>query len=281
MLSYKHAFHAGNHADVLKHACLAILLNKLTQKNKPLSYIDTHAGSGLYNLNSDDARKNAEFADGIDRLLAARDALPALQTYLSVVRSFRDQEQYPGSPALAAQLLRPDDRLILMELHNNEFANLKHHLGHDPRAACHHRNGLEGVLALCPPTPKRGLVLIDPPYELNDEYVQITTTVKQLHRKWPTGIIAIWYPLLAHARNQAPHMLKHLVKDKPANLFVAELWVKAQDSEFGMHGSGMAFINLPWQVDEQIRGVLAQLEKTLTGKGGGSRSEWLVAPSHR
>ncbi len=276
MLSYRHAYHAGNHADVFKHLCLCLLIDKLVQKDKPMTYIDTHAAAGWYDLNGEMAQKTAEFVDGIDRLSKAENLSEPVQAYLSVVRRFRDKNVYPGSPAIAAELLRETDKLVFLELHKSDFDILKRNMGRDRRVFCHYRDGLEGALAICPPNPKRGMVLIYPPYELSDEYPQIASLVKQLHKKWPIGVIAIWYPLLAKARNRAPFLLQRLIESKPASLFVAELWVKAQDDEFGMHGSGMAFINLPWQLDRQIAEVLPSLIDKLADRGGGWRTEWLV-----
>lgn len=276
MLSYRHAYHAGNHADVFKHTCLTLLLQKLIQKDKPFTYVDTHAAAGVYQLNSEMAKKNREHAQGIDRLLSANNLPASIQTYINLVKGFRTRNRYPGSPAIAAQLLRANDKLMLLELHNNEFSNLKANMKGDARIGCHHRDAVEGVLALCPPEPKRGIVLIDPAWELADDYTNMARLLKELHKKWPVAVIALWYPLLARMRNKAPMLLNRLVANKPENLFIAELWVTAQQEEKGMHGSGMAFINLPWQVDEQIAAILPALEGVFADDGGGYRCEWLV-----
>lgn len=276
MLSYRHAYHAGNHADVLKHFCLSLIIRKLVQKDKPLTYIDTHAAAGLYNLKSHMAAKNREFADGIDRLAGSIQAPEMLRHYLSLVQTYRTRNQYPGSPKIAAELLRPCDRLVLLELHENEFVNLKNNMQGDARVALHHRDAIEGALALCPPEPKRGLMLIDPPYELNEEYIQVADLIKKIHKKWPVGVLALWYPLLAKARNRAPKLIHSIAANKPTNLFVAELWVGAQQEEAGMYGSGMAFINLPWQLDEQIKTCMPLLVKQLAEKEGGFRAEWII-----
>lgn len=278
MLSYRHVFHAGNHADVLKHACLTLLLEKLIEKDKPLTYIDTHAAAGGFDLNSEMARKNREFASGVDKLLTLPSASPLLATYLDLASRCRQGNRYPGSPAVAAEILRATDKLVLMELHNTEFLHLKDNMRHDRRVTLHHRDGIEGALALCPPTPRRGVILIDPPYEQSLEYSRIAQMVAQLHKKWPVGIVALWYPLLARDRDRSSAMLDSLAKARPANLFTAELWVEAQAEDYGMYGSGMAFINLPWQLDEQIGQLLPVLHAALAETQGGYRCDWRISP---
>lgn len=279
MLSYRHAFHAGNYADVFKHLCQVLLLNKLTEKAKPLCYVDTHSAAGLYDLGADMANKTAEYSDGIDKLLQRAGQYPEITDYLALISQFRDKDLYPGSPAIAAHLLREQDKLILMELHNNEVENLRANMGRDPRVAIHHRDGFEGTLAIAPPEPKRGMVLIDPPYEQAREYQDVVNFIQKLHKKWPVGVVALWYPLLAEKRNKAPAMLDALAKVQPASLFIAECWVKPQPQELGMYGSGMAFINLPWQVDQQIAQLLPILTSLLGQTGAGYRTEWLIEPA--
>ncbi|MDO3386541.1 23S rRNA (adenine(2030)-N(6))-methyltransferase RlmJ [Gilvimarinus sp. SDUM040013] len=276
MLSYRHAYHAGNHADVFKHLCLTLILEKLLEKDKPLTYMDSHAAAGLYNLDGDMAQKTQEYAEGIKRLLNASSSLPVGQSYLSLVDTLYRSGRYPGSPAIAAHMLRDKDKLQLIELHNTEFANLHQQFRRDARVSCHHRDGFEGVQALCPPTPRRGMLLIDPPYEQQNEYDRVIQCVKNLHRRWATGTLAIWYPLLGRARNQADGLLARLTSLKPANLFVAELWIKAQSEDYGMHGSGMAVINLPWQVDTQLEQTLPHLATVLGKEHGGYRQQWLI-----
>ncbi|MBC3767485.1 23S rRNA (adenine(2030)-N(6))-methyltransferase RlmJ [Neptunicella marina] len=279
MFSYRHAFHAGNHADVLKHACQSILLNKFKQKNKPFIYIDTHSGAGVYALDAEMASKNKEYVGGIDKLLNINTDNSAINAYLELIRGFRAHNQYPGSPAIAAKMLREQDKLCLMEWHNNEFDNLRRNMHNDARIACHHRDGYEGVLALTPPVPARGMILIDPPYELAEDYQKVVKTVTQVQKRWAGGTIAIWYPLLAKQRDKSQRMLEALHKSQPSSLYVAELWVKPQPEELGMYGSGMAFINLPFECDQQIEAMLPELDQTLSEQpGSGYRSQWLIQP---
>ncbi|WP_416304859.1 23S rRNA (adenine(2030)-N(6))-methyltransferase RlmJ [Neptunicella sp. SCSIO 80796] len=277
MFSYRHAYHAGNYADVFKHLCQMMIINKLKEKQKPFVYMDSHSGAGLYQLDSDMASKNKEFRAGVDRLVDKAADNPELLAYLQLVNEFRVDNQYPGSPAIAAHLLRAQDRLCLMEWHNNEFANLQRYLYRDKRVACHHRDGYEGLVALTPPDPARGLILIDPPYELAEDYQKVVQVISKIQQRWPTGIIALWYPLLASQRDKSQPMIEALHATQPINLYVAEVWVKQQQQELGMHGSGMAFINLPWQLDGKIEACLPLLAEAMEEPGqGGFRSHWLI-----
>ncbi|WP_438863713.1 23S rRNA (adenine(2030)-N(6))-methyltransferase RlmJ [Neptunicella sp.] len=278
VFSYRHAYHAGNHADVFKHLCQMMIINKLKEKNKPFIYMDSHSGAGLYQLDSEMASKNKEFQGGIDRLMDKGEQNPDLLNYLNVISEFRAHNQYPGSPAIAAHLLREQDRLCLMEWHNNEFTHLQSNLFRDKRAACHHRDGYEGLVALTPPEPARGLILIDPPYELAEDYQKVTQVISKLQQRWPTGVIALWYPLLASQRDKSKPMLNAIEASNPTSLYVAEMWIKEQPQELGMYGSGMAFINLPWQVDNKIEACLPLLTRAMEEHGqGGFRSQWLIA----
>ena len=195
MLSYRHAFHAGNHADVLKHAVQALIIESLKKKEKPFIVLDTHAGGGLYNLRGEWSQKKAEYADGIGRLWDERGQWPAMAPYFAVIDEMNSDGQlhyYPGSPELSRRLTRAQDKLALMELHNNEVEDLRANMGYDPRVAVHHRDGLEGLVALLPPTPRRGLVLIAPPYELKEDYFAVVDTLKKAQKRWATGMYALW-----------------------------------------------------------------------------------------
>jgi 23S rRNA (adenine2030-N6)-methyltransferase len=278
LLSYRHAFHAGNHADVLKHATLSLVLASFKQKDKPFVYLDTHAGGGIYDLDSEWARKTKEANSGIQRVWHQPAQWPELQAYFQTLNSLNSvaegQQFYPGSPEVARQLLRPQDKAILMELHPQEVDVLRSHLARDSRVHIHHRDGLEGLSALTPPSPRRGLVLIDPAYERHEEYQQVVAAVKKAYARWPTGTYLIWYPILAKARDSSRRLL-HDLKEKNtfSNLLVAELSVEAQHPDLGMHGSGLAIINPPWQLDTQLKALLPRLAKALQI---GAESDWRV-----
>ncbi len=284
MLSYRHAFHAGNHADVLKHAVEALILTQLCSKEKPFCYIDTHAGGGCYDLRGDWAQKKAEYVDGIARLWADRAPWQAIDAYLQTIARLNPGQQldfYPGSPEVARQLSRPQDKLMLMELHNQEIDILREHMAGDPRVAVHHRDGFEGLPALLPPTPRRGLVLIDPPYELKEDYQRVVQTLRKAMRRWPTGIYALWYPILGQAQDRSRDMLQAFRQDESfPSLLVAELEVAAQSADWGMHGSGMLILNAPWQLDNQLQSLLPALCRTLSQDAHArSRIEWLRQPA--
>jgi 23S rRNA (adenine2030-N6)-methyltransferase len=275
VLSYLHSFHAGNHADVLKHSVQALLLERLKEKDKPFVYIDTHAGAGRYDLKGEEARKNSEFKNGIGRLLPARERFPELTAYLSAVDARAGH--YPGSPQVAADLLRADDRLILLELHNREVRELRKNLGEDPRVAIHHRDGYEGLLALVPPKPARGLVLMDPSYEVAEDYAKAIDTLVAAGQRWPTGMYMLWYPILARQRDQGRFMRARLKGSGFGNLLLAELSVREQPEEFGMCGSMLAIANAPWRFDAQLRGLLPKLKSVLAeDTGAGWKVEWLI-----
>ncbi|MDN4504201.1 23S rRNA (adenine(2030)-N(6))-methyltransferase RlmJ [Alteromonadaceae bacterium BrNp21-10] len=283
MFSYRHGYHAGNYADVFKHLSQLLVINKLKQKDKPFVYMDSHSGGGLYALDDDKALKNSEFSAGIDRLISAVDKAKVVpevvSEYLQLVNGYRRHQQYPGSPQIAADSLREQDKLCLMEWHNNEFETLRLNMRGDRRIALHHRDGYEGLQALTPPKPARGFILIDPSYELADEYQKVVSTIQKVQQRWPTTIIALWYPLLASSRDKSQQLEKDLAKLDPASLFIARLSVKNQEQDFGMHGSGMAFINLPWQVDQQIVEMLPLLHQAMSEAGQGEfSSQWLIQP---
>ena len=243
MLSYQHSYHAGNLADVHKHAALAWMLDYLTRKDKPLSYIETHAGRGLYALDAAAALKTGEAEIGIGRALSL---FPADHPYRQAVDGLRAENgpaAYPGSPLIAALLLRPSDRLHLAELHPQEFAALEAAMS-PYNASCTREDGLKFALSRTPPEPRRGLMLIDPSYEVKADYAALPPLIAKVHTKWNVGIIALWYPILAssaHASMLAaleaqglPKTLRHEVRFPPAR------------AGHGMVGSGLFIVNAPY-----------------------------------
>ncbi len=282
MLSYRHAFHAGNHADVLKHAVLSILFQQLKQKEKPFCYLDTHSGGGCYDLRDEWAQKKSEFVDGIARLWDEQEQWPELNAYFDCIKAVNTDNElhfYPGSPEIARAMLREQDRMILMELHNSEIEVLRQHMTRDARTAIHHRDGFEGLVGVTPPTPRRGLVLIDPPYELKEDYFQVVKTVEKTIKRWSVGIIAIWYPILGRDADRSVGMLKALEKTG-LPFITAELCVQEQSATWGMHGSGMAIINPPWQFDEKIAELLPRLTQRLAQNEHASSAVKLFNPQN-
>lgn len=233
MLSYQHVYHAGNRADLMKHDALARLLAALTGKPRPITYMETHAGRGLYDLASPEARRTGEAADGI--LKAELPAGPFAEA-LARVRARHGAMAYPGSPLIARELLREGDRLVLMELHPAEHALLVRALK-GPGVAIHRRDGFEGVLALSPPVPRRGLVLVDPSYEVKSDYEAVPVFAARLVRRWPEATVLIWYPILAEARHES------LIAG------LAPMPFQRHEARFGatrgMKGCGLLGLNLP------------------------------------
>ncbi|MBV1790294.1 23S rRNA (adenine(2030)-N(6))-methyltransferase RlmJ [Marinobacterium sp. D7] len=277
MLSYQHGFHAGNFADLHKHLVLTTLLEALNRKTKPWSYLETHSGRALYDLADAQAQKTGEYRQGIARLWQQEWPAP-LQTYLQQVKRVNSGEaltHYPGSPTIAAGMARADDRIRLMELHPAEVEALRQVFERDERVAVHHRDGYEGVGALLPPTPRRGLVLIDPAYEVKEEYAQVVRFLSKAQRRWPTGIFAIWYPLLA--ANRWRTLIDGIKAGVGGAVLRSELQVAPTDSG-GMYGSGMLVVNPPWQLDQQLQLALPLLAQALGCDAVKAvRNEWLVA----
>ena len=262
MLSYRHSFHAGNHADVLKHIVLLGVLKKLCAKDKAFSYIDSHSGAGMYDLLSSNALMNAEYESGISRLWKHDFKNALLQDYLACVRSFNEDGElrfYPGSPAFALWSARSQDRLQLLDLQPEELGVLQYYLGRDERVSIHQRDAFEGLLALTPPEPRRGLALIDPSFEQKEDYQRVVNVAKKVMRRWPVGIMAIWYPILASDRDRSPWLKAALQREKLSSVMSIELRVAEQAQEYGMHGSGMLLINTPWQFSALMQDVFEEV----------------------
>lgn len=277
MLSYQHGFHAGNFADVHKHLVLTLLLQSLNRKAKPWSYLETHGGRARYDLSSEQALKTGEFRDGIARLWQ-QPAPEAVQGYLDQVAVVNAAAltTYPGSPLLAAQLAREADKINIMELHPAEAEALKAVFRQDSRVAVHHRDGYEGVLALLPPKPNRGVVLVDPSFEVKQEYRQLVRFIDKAYRRWSNGSFAIWYPLLPADLWQ--QMKRDLAATGIRKILCSELEVASADGERGMFGSGMLVINPPWQLDQTLADVSPWLVEQLQVAAGSGRwrVDWLV-----
>ncbi|MGF1547482.1 MAG: 23S rRNA (adenine(2030)-N(6))-methyltransferase RlmJ [Thiotrichales bacterium] len=271
MLSYRHAYHAGNHADVLKHAVYTLILNYFRLKPTPFCVIDGHAGAGQYNLNDTPARMHAEYRDGVARILGVS-APKLLQPYLQALEAHQsysgELHSYPGSPALARSFLRPQDELILLELHPSDFAQLKQRYCRDRQIHLHRRDAYEGLPALVPPRLRRGLLLLDPPYELKEDYHRIPELVTTLQNKWPTACVVVWYPLLPG--NPGAHLITRLKRSALPDLLQIELWTQSPESARGLYGSGLIIHQPPWQLVAQLNELLPWLTTRLTqGSGAG------------
>jgi 23S rRNA (adenine2030-N6)-methyltransferase len=279
-MNYRHAFHAGNFADVFKHTILIGLLESLKSKQKPFSFMDTHAGRGHYLLDGSEALRTAEAADGVQRLLAAT-RLPALvHVYVNLIRSLnsgRDElVEYPGSPLIASLLMREEDRGVLCELQAEECAALKTALRGDARFAVHERDGYAAMNALLPPKERRGLVLIDPPFEAqDDEFRFIEKALADAGKRWASGMYAVWYPIKLRQQVQPFH--RWLAKSGFGKVLVAELLLHPDNSALRLNGCGMAIINPPWKFERQLEELLPALQGLLSqGRYGQHRIEWLA-----
>ena len=267
MLSYRHAFHAGNHADVLKHWVYSLVLAYFNQKDKPYWVMDTHAGAGAYRLDQAIANKTAEYVEGIARLQAASLRPDAFDDYLQAVQALQTagghKQLYPGSPRIASHFLRESDKLRLFELHPADFALLEQGFADAPKrqvqAQC--KDGFEGVKACLPPPTKRGLVLIDPPYELKADYERVVDCMRDSLKRFATGTYLIWYPIL---QRPEPMQMIQKLKALQTDYLHVQLEVSAPSAEgFGMHGSGMFVINPPWNLAAAMQPALDWLSSTL------------------
>jgi 23S rRNA (adenine2030-N6)-methyltransferase len=280
MLSYRHAYHAGNIGDALKHPLLCLLIRALQRKDKPLFFLDTHAGTGLYDLDAEPAQKNKEFMHGAVRLWRARPSTPLLQDYLSCLRELNLNSDthlryYPGSPQIVRHLLRPGDRMLLREQNRKDIQALQHTFGNDRCVTIEQGDGYQALRAHLPPREKRGLVLIDPSYEDPDEFDRLVEQIVLAHKRWPGGIYAIWYPLLA--RYPIARFLRQIRDTGIPKVFRAELAALPLDNPVGLNGSGLLIVNTPFQIDTQVQELVPWLWRTICPSQQGSyRCAWLV-----
>lgn len=266
MLSYRHAFHAGNHADVLKHLVLLAVLDYFNRKDKPWWYVDTHAGAACYALDSEQAGKTGEFEAGIARLWSSGQVPGALKPYLDAVAQFNPHGRltfYPGSPALAMTRLREQDRMRLFELHPTDAVLLERTFARDAdRVQVRKADGYAGLRAVLPPPTRRAVVLIDPSYEIKEDYRRVVTVLDDALKRFPTGTYLVWYPLLARPEaRQLPDRLATLGAGSwlDVRLFVRE----ASADGIGMFGSGLYIVNPPWTLPGTLEEILPWLSGTL------------------
>lgn len=253
-MNYRHAFHAGNFADVHKHVTLLALIESLLRKDAPFVVLETHAGAGIYDLRGGEAIRTGEWQDGIGRIFAEAKAPAVVRAYLQQVRALNPGgvlPAYPGSPALAAATLRPQDRLVLCELEPGTHTALREALKGRKGIAIHARNGWEALGGLLPPREaKRGLVLIDPPFEAANELDRMTSALIAAHARWPQGVLAAWYPI--KDRPPIDRALRKLRAAGLPNLLVSELCIHPPTSGTRLNGSGMVIVKAPWKLDETL-----------------------------
>ena len=268
MLSYRHAFHAGNFADVLKHSVLTLVLEYMVRKDKGFTYIDSHSGAGMYSLNDEYAQKTGEYKDGIAKILAVsndEDFPEALMPYVELLQKLNvensELEIYPGSPGIAKQFMRRQDSAHLFELHPTDIQHLTEFCARWNKSHVKQSDGYKGILGLIPPPSRRGLVLIDPPYELKEDYTKAVKTIVKAYKKFTSGTYILWYPVVTRERINA--MEKDFSRSEVKNLLQVEFCLQADSEEYGMTGTGLFIVNPPWQLENQLSGILPYLKAKL------------------
>ena len=276
-MNYRHAYHAGNHADVLKHSVLCRLLALMARKDKPFAYLDSHAGVGLYDLAGEQAGKTGEWLQGIVRLWG-RDDLPALlDDYCAVIAALNPEgglRYYPGSPEIARRLTREQDRVLLNEKHPEDGQLLKANMADDHRVTVHLGEGWHLAKALLPVAEKRAVLLIDPPFEQVDELERCAEMLSTAIARMRQAVVAIWYPI--KDQRQLKRFYQDLAKSGAPKLLRAELWVHPTDNPTGLNGSGLAIANPPWPLEDELRELLPYLAAQLEQSQGGWRLDWLI-----
>lgn len=279
-MNYRHAFHAGSFADVFKHAVLCLILQHLRGKDTAFRVIDTHAGAGVYDLTGPEASRGGEWKNGIGKLREAKLAektAALLKPYLEVIGALNDNDRltaYPGSPAVVRAWLRPQDRLIACELEPKAFAALKAAMQRDTRIKCLGMDGWTALKAYLPPKERRGLVLVDPPFERDDEFRRLADAFAEAYRKWPTGIYALWYPI--KGRSEPDAFAKRLRRLGIPKILRAELIVSPLRDPTRLNGSGLVLVNPPWTLESELKTLLPALLRVLAREGEGRFTlDWL------
>ena len=277
MLSYRHAFHAGNFADVLKHSVLTLVLDYMTRKEKGFHYIDSHSGAGMYQLANEFAQKTGEYKGGIAKLINEQNLPEALQPYIDLIKEFNldseasDLDLYPGSPAIAKRFMRRQDSTHLFELHSTDIQHLTDFCYRWKKSFVKQSDGYQGVLGLLPPPSRRGVVLIDPPYELKEDYQKAVSTIIKAYAKFATGTYILWYPVV---KRELVEEMKRTFTNAESNcnvknLLQIEFCLSGDTEEYGMTGTGLFIVNPPWQLTKQMEEVLPFLKEKL-GNGDSS-----------
>ena len=264
MLSYRHSYHAGNHADVLKHIVLTLCINSLKEKEKPFLYLDTHSGAGRYLLKSEHSEKTGEYLSGINLIWQQSETPELLNTYLSVLKRYNPFDKlkyYLGSPLIAKQLLREQDKINLTELHPTDYPLLRQEFSKDKRARVLREDGFSQLKSKLPPESRRGIVLIDPSYEIKDDYQKIPKALLEAYKRFATGIYLIWYPVVS--RTQTQKMIDEIVNLGIKKISQFEFTIKPDNNQKGMTASGMIVINPPWKLQQQMQTIMPWLKNTL------------------
>ena len=271
----RHAFHAGNHTEVFKHAALILILEHLARKPQGYVVLDTHAGLGAYDLLSEPAQKTLEYEAGAAKVFGQD--LPSAPAYVELLTAMNPVGlvSYPGSPEIARRMLRPQDRLIACELHPADVDVLRARYDHDPRIGVHHRDGYEAIGAFTPPPERRGLVFIDPPYEKTDEAVTLTRAMARGLKKWPTGVFLAWYPI--KDRVIAETLAEAAISTPFPKTLRAEFQIRPRDDQT-LAGGGIIICNAPWKLDESLMALGADLVRLRDGEGASCRVDWLTPP---
>lgn len=275
LLSYRHAFHAGNFADVLKHSVLSLVLEYITRKDKGFYYIDTHSGAGMYALQDKYAQETGEYKDGIAKIINQNDIPAALEEYIELIKSMNvgsseaitsdtdansdELTVYPGSPGIAKNYTRRQDSAHLFELHPTDIELLQETCQRWNKSHVKQTDGYEGLLSLVPPPCRRAVVLIDPPYELKDDYPKAVKTIIKAYKKFATGTYILWYPVVK--RELIDKMQNDFVQSDVKNVLQVEYCQQADSDEYGMTGTGLFIVNPPWQLNEQLQEILPFMKK--------------------
>ena len=267
MLIFRHDFHAGNFADVLKHSVVSLVLEYMTRKEKGLCYIDSHSGAGMYQLADEYAQKTGEYKDGIAKIINDKNTPEALEPYLSLINSLNlnpsdgELEIYPGSPGVAKAFVRRQDSSHLFELHPSDIQHLEDFCQRWRKVFVKQSDGYKGVLGLIPPPSRRGVVLIDPPYELKEDYQKAVKTITKAYNKFSTGTYIVWYPVVK--RHFVEQMEKDFTSSDVKNLLQVEFCLENDTEEYGMTGTGLFIVNPPWQLSQQLEEILPYMKDKL------------------
>ncbi|MCR6671154.1 23S rRNA (adenine(2030)-N(6))-methyltransferase RlmJ [Devosia ginsengisoli] len=280
-MNYRHAFHAGNFADVVKHLILTRIVEYLKRKPAAFRVLDTHAGVGLYDLEGDEAGRTSEWVDGIGRLIGAALSGPATELAAPYLDAIRAQNPggglrfYPGSPLIVRHLLREQDRLFALELHPDDAAALRENFAGDIQTRATHLDGWAALGTHLPPKEKRGLVLVDPPFEEKGEFARMVAGLVKAHQRWPGGIYAFWYPIKEPA--EVEQFIRDLKATGMTKILRIELTTRAPSTPPRLHGTGMIVVNPPFVLEEEMQVLLPELANLLASEGQGKwRMDWVA-----